>query len=122
MNDIDTLFRSAAGLDLTTARTLVLVSGIGVMLLYLYRLLTVIHCMSQPVAQFSAAIDRLIWVGLAIFVPLGLGAWVYDVVHRGRFFPLLFIVPFAAVAVCFFWFMIPVWQRATNFKFDFLGI
>ena len=122
MNDTDSFFRSALGLDITTARILTTICAVGVAILYLYRLLTVVHCMRRPPTDFPAPTDRLIWVGLAMFVPLGLGAWVYDLVRRGRSFPLLFIIPFATVTGCFLWITIPVWQRATQFSFDFLGI
>ena len=122
MTDTDSFFRSALGLDITTARVLTTICALGVTILYLYRLLTVVHCMRQPAADFPAPTDRLIWVALAMFVPLGLGAWVYDHVRRGRSFSLLFVVPFSAVAISFLLFTVPVWQRATKFSFDFLGI
>ena len=97
------------------------VSAIAVGVLYLYRLMTVVHCMRRPAEEFPATIDRAIWVGLAMFIPLGLGAVLYDIVRRGRF-PLLFIIPFLTVGICSLWVFIPVLQRATKFSFDFMGV
>lgn len=121
MNDTDSLLRSISGLTGGTLRILTVVCAIAVGLLYLYRLRTVVHCMRQPVGEFPAATDRIIWVGLAMLIPLGLGAVLYDIVRHGRI-PLRFIIPFLTVAVCLLWFFIPMFPRATKFSFDFLGI
>ncbi|MHA3771779.1 hypothetical protein ACXR0O_09615 [Verrucomicrobiota bacterium sgz303538] len=122
MNELDNFFSSALGVSVGTLRFVTAVSAIAVGVLYLYRLLTVAHCMRQPVEQFQAPIDRLIWVALAMLVPLGLGAWLYDLVRRGRPLPPLFVVPFAIVAICFLSVAIPLLSRSTKFNFNFLGV
>lgn len=123
MNEMnESFFRSALGISIGSMRTFSVIMMIAVGFLYIYRLLTVIHCMRQPVSDFAAPTDRMIWVALAMLVPLGLGAFLYDVVRRDRPFVLRFWIPFGVVAICFLCVAIPIFKHSTKFNLDFLGL
>lgn len=115
-------FQSAFGVELEAVRNywMATLSCVGV--LYLYRLITVIRCMRAPLTDFLTPIDRLIWVGLAMFVPLGIGAYLFDVTVKRFYINPLFLVPigflcFVAIKVGY-----PLITNMTHFKFDFLGL
>lgn len=122
-NDMNTpdFFRSMFAIEIESMRNTWMVSLLCVGILYLYRLITVVRCMRTPVDQFATPVDRLIWVGLSIFVPPGFGAYLYDITQRRKFFSLMFLIPIAIIAFNVIRFGYPMMMRMTNFTFGFLG-
>ncbi len=55
-------------------------------------------------------------------MPLGIGAYLYDVVSRRNPLQPLFLIPFAGVVCSTVYMLIKIWPRSTNFNFDFLGM
>jgi hypothetical protein len=87
------------------------------LLLLGYRLYVIIDCMRRDPAEFPAAVDRAVWVGLAALVPLGIGAYLYHCVFRREPKQWLFIVPLGCqLLVSGFLFL----QVKSKLNFDFL--
>ena len=87
-----------------------ILTAVSLAAIYLFRLYTIWHCMSQRLEFFVAPIDRAIWVALAFFVPLGLGAFLFHLQHKNFKIVLLFLVPFGFVgSVC-----VLLWLAALN--------
>ncbi|WP_411825417.1 hypothetical protein [Luteolibacter sp. AS25] len=98
------------------------VAAICTFALYIYRLYTVIHCMSRHPDDFPSHVDRVVWSVLAVIVPLGIGAYLYDLGSRKNPIQLMFLVPFTGVVLSVGYVMLKIWPRSTNFQFDFLGM
>lgn len=115
-------FQYTLGMDPEAIRNYWMGSLACVSVLYLYRIITVIRCMRAPLTEFITPIDRLIWVGLSMFVPLGIGAYLFDVTVK-RFY----INPFFLIPIGYLGFVaIKIGERLitnmTQFKFDFIGL
>ena len=116
------MFEQMLGVSLDTMRMITGITAICTSALFIYRIFTVIHCMSRHPDDFPSHVDRVVWPILAMLVPLGIGAYLYDVVSRRNPLQLMFLVPFAGVAISFGFVIMKIWPRSTNFTFDFLGI
>lgn len=116
------MFEQMLGVSLDTMRMLTGVAAICTSALYIYRVYTVVHCMCRHPDDFPSHVDRGVWAILAMIVPLGIGAYLYDIVSRRNPFQLMFLVPFTGVALSFGLVITMIWPRSTNFNFNFLGI
>ena len=116
------MFEQMLGVSLDTMRFVTGVAMICTSALYIYRFYTVVHCMSRHPDDFPSHVDRVVWSILAMIVPLGIGAYLYDLVSRRNPFQLMFLVPFTGVVLSFGFVILKIWPRSTNFKFDFLGL
>lgn len=121
MNGLEGLFKSTIGIELTTMRNVWIVCLASFGMLYVYRLSVIIRCMATKADFFKAPIDRLIWVALALLVPLGIGAYLYDLVQVRKPWKPSFLLPFGVIAFCFVFYGLPMILKSTSFKFDFLG-
>ena len=118
----DSIFQSMLGMDIGTMRAMTVIAGISTLVLYLYRIHSIIHCMGRDPGEFPSQVDRVVWCGLAAFMPLGIGAYLYDLVSRRNPFQLFFLIPFFGVTIPACYMFIKFLPHATNFNFNFLGI
>lgn len=121
-NRIIVMFEQIPIISFETMRVMVGLAAICTLVLFIYRITTVIHCMSRDPESFPSHVDRVVWAILAMIVPLGIGAYLYDVVSRKNPFRLIFLIPFAGVLFSMAFVMIEIWPHATRFQFDFLGV
>lgn len=113
-------FGSLMGLNMDVWRV---ISGLGLLgsgLLFLYRLICLIDLMkvSEEVIETN---KKLIYAGLIVFVPLGLGAWIYEFVEKDKKYSLMFLIPFLIVIIPTAYAFIHMLPRATNFNFNYLN-
>ncbi|MDC8830539.1 hypothetical protein [Alteromonas gilva] len=68
-------------------------------------------------SEMLAGTNRLMYAGLILFIPLGIGAWLYDFVVNKKNFSPLFVIPFCIVLAMFVYatyYLLPV---STKFSF-----
>ena len=120
VNEMQGELERLLGMTFLSLRIITVVYGAVFITLCAYRLYTVIRCLRRPVANFQAPTDRVIYVALAVFVPLGFGAWIFDVVENRKNFPLFFVIPFLVLVACTGVLAIAILPRTTNFEFSWL--
>ena len=120
--NVDGLFKSMIGIDIGMMRTLTAAAGLCTIVLLVFRFRVVLECMRRPLSDFVTPIDRLIWVGLAALIPLGVGAYAFHLVVTRRPFQWFFIIPFATIVASAGYMFFKVWPMSSKFSFDFLGI
>lgn len=119
---MDDMLNQMLGVNLKQLRYVWMSCMGAVGVLYLYRLVTIVRCMRAPLDTFKTPFDRLIWVGLAIMVPLGLGAYLYDIVQARRPLRLMFILPALVILYSATFFGVPLLLKSNNLTFDFMGL
>ena len=115
------MIQQMLGFDVSTMRMMATIAGISTLVLYVYRLHAIIHCMSRAPGEFPSPVDRVVWCGLSGFMPLGIGAFLYHAVSSRSILTLMFFIPFLGVAIPASYMLIKVWPNATNFNLNFLG-
>ena len=118
----ESVFEEMLGVSIGTMRMVTIIAALCTLSLYIYRLQSVIHCMRRDADDFPSQVDRVVWSLLSAFMPLGIGAYLYDVVSRKNPLQPLFLIPFAGVVCSIIFMLIKVWPRSTSFSFDFLGL
>lgn len=108
------------GMDIAFWRLLTGIGAFCVVLLYMYRVLCLVSLMKLDSAALPDN-SRLVYAGLIVFLPLGIGGWIYDFVVNKRTMPLLFVVPFLSVALVAIHSFSYTLLHTNNFNFDFLG-
>ncbi len=118
----DSMFQQMLGFDIATMRLMTAIAGVSTLVLYVYRLHAIIHCMMRSPSDFPSPVDRVVWCGLSGFMPLGIGAFLYHAVSSRSILTLLYFIPFLGVAIPAVYMLLKVWPNATNFNLNFLGI
>lgn len=118
----DPMFKSMLGMDFAMMQAHTLMSGFCVFVLLCYRLYVIVDCMRRSPAEFPAPSDRIVWTGLAVLVPLGIGAYLYHVVFLRRPFQWFFITPFSIIVFTSGYLLVKIWPMGTKVSFDFLGV
>ena len=116
------MFQQMLGIDIGTMRLMTAVAGISTLVLYLYRIHAIIHCMGRAPSSFPTPVDRIVWCGLAGFMPLGIGAFLYHLVSSRSPLQFLFFIPFIGVAIPAIYMILKIWPNSTNFNLNFLGL
>jgi hypothetical protein len=116
------MFQQALGVDVSTMRLMIAIAGVSMLVLYLYRLYAIIHCMSRVPSDFPSPVDRAVWSGLSAFMPLGIGALLYHAVSSKSMLALVYFIPFFGVSVPAVYMLLKVCPNITNFNFNFLGM
>lgn len=116
------MFQQMLGIDITTMRLMTAIAGVSTLILYVYRLHAIIHCMNRAPGDFPSPVDRVVWCGLSAFMPLGIGALLYHAVSSRSMLTLVYFIPFLGVSVPACFMLMKVWPNATNFNLNFLGI
>lgn len=106
-------------MDIESLRIFSAIGSVAAVFLYIYRIVCVIGLMRSESPKVEGN-NRLIYAGLIFFVPLGIGAWIYDFVVNGKKASPLFWVPFLIAIYAFVQGMFVIMPHATSFKFDFL--
>lgn len=77
---------------------------LGGLLLFVYQLYCLFDLMAKnsPVTESS---DRVIWALLIVLVPLGIGAWLYQLRIYRRAFPVFYLLSFLLAVICLMLFM-----------------
>ena len=96
--------------SVSTLKFLNFSSGVCVLALICYRLYVIIDCMKRSPEEFPSVVDRVIWVGLAGFVPLGIGAYLYHVVLLRKPLQWFFLIPIGVLFLNFLYVMEKVWS------------
>lgn len=107
------------GMDLESWRIITVIGTLGAVLLYAYRISCLINLMRSE-SERLAGNNRLIYAGLILFIPLGIGAWLYDFVVNEKNFSPLFLFPFSIVLAMFVYTMFHLLPVATQFNFDYM--
>lgn len=118
----DLMFEQMLGFDIGTMRLMTAIAAVSTLILYLYRLHAIIHCMSRAPSEFPSPVDRVVWCGLSGFMPLGVGAFLYHAVSSKSLLAFLFFIPFLGVAIPASYMLLKIWPNATNLNLNFLGI
>lgn len=108
------------GLDLESLRIITIVGTVAALFLYLYRIACLVNLM-QSSSEKLDGYNRAIYAGLILFVPLGIGAWIYDYVVNSKKVSPLFLFPFLVIVTTFVQGMIIVIPHGTQFNFDYIG-
>jgi hypothetical protein len=108
------------GMGLDSWRTLSAVGMVGAILLYGYRILCLVDLMRLESEKLTGNI-RLIYAGLIIFIPLGIGGWLYEYVVKNKTVSPMFLFPFCIVVFTYIYGMSHILPNATQFNFDFIG-
>ncbi|WP_199609522.1 hypothetical protein [Flocculibacter collagenilyticus] len=111
---------SLMGMDLETWRILTVIGMTGAVFLYIYRITVLVNLMRTKSEQLDGN-NRLIYAGLIIFIPLSIGAWLYDYVINKKTVAPMFLFPFSMVIVSFLYAMFTILPNATQFDFDYMG-
>jgi len=88
------------GLDIETLRLSIIVGTCSVVALYIYRIACAVNLMRSTSPKVDG-INRLIYAGMIVFIPLGIGAWIYDFVVNEKKISPLFLFPFAIFLTTF---------------------
>jgi len=118
----DTMFQEMLGIDLSAMRLMTAIAGISTLVLYLYRLHAIVHCMRREPNDFPSPVDRVVWCGLSGFIPLGIGAFLYHAVSSRSMWTLFYVIPFCGVTIPVGYMFMKIWPNTTNFNLNFLGI
>ena len=118
----DLMFQQMLGIDIGAMRLMTAIAGISTLILYVYRIHAIIHCMCRIPSDFPTPVDRVVWCGLSGLMPLGIGAFLYHLVSSRSLLTFLFFVPFFGVAIPAIYMLVKIWPHSTNFNLNFLGI
>ncbi len=116
------MLQQMLGIDIAAMRSLTIIAGISTLILYLYRIHAIIHCMRRSPGDFPTPVDRMVWCGLSAFMPLGIGAFLYHLVSSRSLLTFLFFIPFFGAAIPAIYMLVKIWPHSTNFNLNFLGI
>jgi uncharacterized membrane protein len=108
------------GMDFNTWRFLTGIGTVGALCLYGYKIRCLIDLMksqSDRVLEYN----RIVYAALIVFLPLGIGAWLYDFVVNEKKYSPLFLYPFCVVSLVFIYTMYHVLPNATQFNMDYVG-
>ncbi len=108
------------GLDLDILRTLTTIGALCAFLLYAYRAYCLVRLLKFYEPNDNSN-KQLIYAGLIVFIPLGIGGWIFDYCENDKLFPWLFLVPFVialGVSAYMFYLIMPV---STSFNMSFLN-
>ncbi len=108
------------GIDIDSLRIISVVGSISAIFLYLYRILCLVNLM-QSTSEKLDGFNRAIYAALILFIPLGIGAWLYDYVVNGVKVAALFLFPFLIVVTTFAYGMFIIVPHGTKFNFDFIA-
>jgi undecaprenyl pyrophosphate phosphatase UppP len=111
---------SLMGMDFESWRIITVIGTIGAVLLYVYRISCLINLMRSE-SEKLAGNNRLIYAGLILLIPLGIGAWLYEFIVNEKTVSPLFIFPFCIVVSMFLYGMLHILPNATQFNFDYMG-
>lgn len=111
---------SLMGLDMDVWRAISALGLFGGGLLYLYRLVCIVDLMKVS-EELIETNKKLIYAGLIVFIPLGLGAWIYEFVEKNKKCSPLFLIPFLIVIIPTGYAFLHMLPRATNFDFKYLN-
>ena len=106
-------------MDLQTMRILVVIGSIAAVILYIYRIRCLVNlmCSNSPKVEGN---NKLIYAGLILFIPLGIGGWIYDFVVNKKKVSALFLFPFVTVMYTVIQATLAVLPHATEFNFDYM--
>jgi len=65
--------------------------------------------------------NRIVYAALIVFLPLGIGGWLYEFVVNEKKYSGLFLYPFGIVFLVFIYSMFYMLPNATQFSMDHLG-
>jgi hypothetical protein len=108
------------GMDIETLRVVSITGMLGAILLYAYRLMCLVDLMKSD-SDLLAGNNRLIYAGLILFIPLGIGGWLYEFVVKAQKASLVFLIPFFITILSFGLGMTEILPHATKFNFDYIG-
>lgn len=106
-------------MDIESLKIITIIGTFAAVVLYIYRILCAVDLM-QSTSLKVEGYNKLVYAGLIFFVPLGIGAWIYDFVVNDKKVSPLFLFPFVIVVLTFLQGMYVIWPHATNFNFDFI--
>lgn len=109
-----------AALDIETLRTVAIYGAVGAILLYGYRILCLIDLMKSD-SELLAGNNRLIYAGLILVIPLGIGAWLYEFLVNEKKASPFFVIPFLMTIIPYGIGMLEILPHSTQFNFDFIG-
>ena len=107
-------------LDMESLKLITIIGTSSAIVLYIYRILCAIDLMRSESPKVDG-MNRLIYAALIFFIPLGIGAWLYDFVVNDKKVSPLFLFPFLIVVTTFVNGMIVLMPHATTFSFDYVG-
>lgn len=107
-------------IDFESIRIITIIGSIAAVALYVYRVTCAVDLMRSTSPKVEG-IQKLIYAGLIFFVPLGIGAWLYDFVVNKKKASYLFLFPFIIVVASFIAGMLVIWPHFNNFNFDYMG-
>ena len=111
---------SLLGLDLDSWRVLTVMGTLAALCLYAYRikcLISLMRAQSEKVLYYN----RIVYAALIVFLPLGLGGWIYDYVVNEKKYSRLFLYPFCIVTLVYIYSMFHILPKATQFNFDYIS-
>jgi hypothetical protein len=108
------------GIDVESLRLLTIMGTGAALFLYLYRITCLLNLM-QSNSEKLEGFNRAIYAGVILFVPLGIGAWIYDYVVNGKKVAPLFLFPFLIVSSVFVMVMFMSYPHLTTFNFDYMS-
>lgn len=107
------------GLDLDTLRIISAIGMICAVTLFAYKIRCLIDLMKSGEA-LTKEYDRLVYAGLIVFLPLGIGGWLYEFVTKNKKYSRLFLYPFSIAVLTFVYAMVNMYPKMTQFNFDYL--
>jgi hypothetical protein len=107
------------GMDFSTLRIISIVGMICVVILFAYKIACLVDLMKSE-SETMKEFDRLVYAGLIVFLPLGIGAWIYEYVTKGKKYSRLFLYPFSIALLTSLYAMVVVMPHATQFNLDYL--
>lgn len=107
------------GIDVEGLRIATVIGTIAAVFLYIYRIVCLIDMM-RSTSQKLAEYNRVIYAGLIVFIPLGIGAWLYDFLVNEKKAPPLFVFSFSIVITTFVYGMSILLPYGNQFNFDYL--
>jgi len=111
---------SLMGLDMDVWRVVSALGLLGSGLLLVYRLICLVDLMKVHKETIDSN-HKIIYAGLIVFIPLALGAWLYEFVEKNKKVSMLFLVPFLIVIVPTGYAFLHMLPHATNFNFNYLS-
>ena len=108
------------GMDLDSWRALTAVGMFSAVLLYGYRVLCLVDLMRRESDKLTGN-NKLIYAGLIVLIPLGIGGWLYEFVVKNKTVSPIFLFPFSIVVYTYIYGMFHIWPNATQFNFDYIG-
>ena len=107
------------GLDLDTLRIISAIGMICAGILFVYKIRCLVDLMKSDQASMKEY-DRLVYAGLIVFLPLGIGGWLYEFITKSKKYSRLFLYPFSIAALTFAYAMVYMLPKMTQFNFDYL--